>query len=173
MDSETEFQSFEGSEMTGLQLLEGLEKATRNFIEELKEGKSYQKIKYRIPRHIAALENLAEWCREEIERFGLWRADGAEFNEICYAITDEVESIEEELEDDEAMSWALNDNELAECRDVAASLLADEPYLTGAELEFLDEVVQGEIFDTRRLFIIAGNHGQCFKLWEVTDVNAS
>lgn len=164
MDADTEFGPLESSDLTSLQLLEEVEKAARDFIEELKEGSCYQRIKSRIPRHIAALDELAKWCRAEIDAFGLWREDGADFDEICDSIADEIEWIEEELEDDEAMSFALDSNELAECRNVAASVLAGERYLSGAEVDFLDDVAAGEIFDTRRLLEIAGNHGHSLKL---------
>jgi hypothetical protein len=170
MDPETEFQPFESSDLTGLQLLEEIEKATRSFIEELKEGNYFQRIKSRIPRHIAALDDLAKWCRAEIDVFGLWREDGADFDEICDAIADEMEVIEEELENDEAMSFALDRQELEECRAVASSMLASEKYLSGAELEFLQDVALGEIFDTRRLFVIARNHGHWFKAFETNEV---
>jgi hypothetical protein len=168
MAFDSNYEISEGSDLTSLQFLTELEKAARDFIEELKTESCYQRIRSRIPRHIAALDELAQWCRAEIDGFALWREDGADFDHICDAIADEIDWIEEELEYDQAMSFALDTHELAECRDVAAGVLTCEQYLSGAEVEFLDEVLSGEIFDTRRLFEIAGNHGRWFNPFETS-----
>jgi len=104
------------------------------------------------------------WCRAEIECFGLWQEDEEDFEDICDAIWEKVAAITEEIEDDQAMSWALNNQELGECVDLARDLLASERYLSGTDLDFLYDVVSGEIFDTRRLQEIAVSHGRWFKI---------
>ena len=49
--------------------------------------------------------------------------------------------------------------EMEHC-EVAADLLENERYLTGAERAFLERVVACENFDRGRLQEIAGNHGR-------------
>ena len=163
-DDAPECEWFEESDVTRLQVLEDIEKEARDIIELLKEDlPMVRRIRARIPRHIAAIDRLAHWCRIEINAFGLWREDEADFEEIYDAIEAEVGSITKNLTRDTAMSLALDSHELAQCTDFAASVLAGEQYLSGAELDFLDDVVMGEIFDTRRLLQIAGNHERWFK----------
>jgi hypothetical protein len=57
------------------------------------------------------------------------------------------------------MSFALEGRELIECKEIASRMIRSEPYLSGAEVEFLEEVISGEIFDARRLIEITSNHG--------------
>lgn len=170
MDADTNSQLFEldddpeddvrdDSDVGHLQLLEEIEKEVREMVTMLGEDLPFvNRIKSRLPRHIAALEELAQWCREEIDGFGLWRETETDLEEICDAICEEADSIATRLRSDHAMSFALERDELTECRDTASSLLVGGEYLSGAELEFLDGVVSGEIFDTRRLREIDGNH---------------
>ncbi len=168
MDADTEFQpfAFESSDLIKPQTLEDAEKGSLEFIGKFKAGTCYPRIGPRIPRHVAALEDLAGKCRAAIEGFGLWREDGLDFDEVCDLIRDQVESNLKELENDDASSLALDNQKLAECKPAATSVLASEQYLSGAELEVLHDVVAGEIFDTRRLSEIAGNHGRWLKVMD-------
>ena len=171
MDADTDFQLFEldddsedepcdDSDVGRLQGLEEIEKEATEMAEMLKEDlPCVTRIKSKIPGHIAALEELAQWCREEIDGFGLWRENETDLEEIYDAICEEAGSIARRFWSDHAMSLAFDCNKLAECRDIASGLLAGEQHLSGAEVEFLDDVASGEIFDTRRLREIMGNHG--------------
>jgi len=165
VDFETKFESHQWSEGQCLQQLEELEKNARDLIDVLKDdGPLQRRIQMRFPRHIAAMERLTNRCRAEIECFGLWREDEADIEDICDELWEEAQSIADEVYEDTAMSWGLDSQELAECVGLAKELLACERYLSGSDLDFLHDVVSGEIFDTRWLQEIAANHGRWFKL---------
>jgi hypothetical protein len=174
LDDDSEDDVSDESDVGRLQLLEEIEKEAMEMTEMLKADIPFaRRIKSRLPRHLAALGELAQWCREVIDGFGLWRNDETDLEEICEAICEEAGSIARRLKTDHAMSFSLDGHELCECRVVAAALLASERFLTGAEVEILDEVVAGEIFDTRRLLEIVGNHGIWFRPLEVNEVNGT